>query len=260
PYQSALFSGLNDWTPGIDSLARENTYFTRMYAGSFATSPGLMSILVGHEFWAPVKAARSFSTAWNTDATIPRGLRQNGYYSAFLTTGNLKFSSKAKWLEHIGFDYIEGHDHHAYEGKRRRHFDAVADEYLYERALAYVEEEVNDHQPYFLALENVSTHHPYIQPVTGEKTAESVFRYMDATVVSYYEALRETGFFDNGLLILVSDHRAMVPVTTREIARFGDAAVSLVPAVVIGGDSGVKGEVSEPHHQSDILPSLLRLT
>src|SRR5690606_21573022 len=166
PYQSALFSGLNDWTPGIDSLARENTYFTRMYAGSFATSPGLMSILVGHEFWAPVKAARSFSTAWNTDATIPRGLRQNGYYSAFLTTGNLKFSSKAKWLEHIGFDYIEGHDHPAYEGKRRRHFDAVADEYLYERALAYVEEEVNDHQPYFLALENVSTHHPYIQPVT----------------------------------------------------------------------------------------------
>lgn len=260
PYQSKLLSGLNDWTPGIDALATQHTYFTELHAGSFATSPGLMSILVGHEFWAPIKALRSFSTAWDLEETLPKRLRENGYFTSFLTTGNLSFSGKRKWLEHIGFDYIEGHEYPGYEGKKRRHFDAVADEYLYERSMKFIEEDLDEKRPYLLVVENVSTHHPYIHPTTEEKTAEAVFKYMDETVVAFYDQLNAAGFFEDGLLILIGDHRAMVPVTHQEFEKFGPASVSLVPSVIIGGGLPVRGEVTTPHHQSDLLPTLARFT
>lgn len=261
PYQSRLFSGINDWTPKLDALAKDHTYYSEVYAGGYTTNMGLISLLTGLEYIAPTSVKIPFESAWNTDDSLPRVLAANGYYTSFLTTGNLAFSWKGQWLEHIGFAHIEGHDHPDYEGHRRRHFDSVADEFLYARALKHFSEELPENQPYFVTIENVSTHHPYVQPRTLEETPEAVFRYMDDTVTDFYNGLESSGFFESGgLLIMISDHRAMVPVMKEELELFGHAAVSRIPAIVIGGGLPKRGRVEQRFHQSDLLQSLARLT
>ena len=262
PFQSALWSGMENWTPRLDALATEHAWFSRMHASGFTTNEGLMSILTGVEFLAPTKSYFSimpFETAWETPASVPRELASNGgYHSAFLTSGNVGFTSKGKWLTSLGFDYVEGHDYPGYEGLDRLHFDAPADEFLYARSLDYVREQTEAAAPLFLTVESVSTHHPYIHPLSGERSAEAVFRYMDETVDDFYRQLQEMDFFDNGLLVIVGDHRAMIPIRSAEEERFAQAAASLVPMIVVGGKT--QGKIATPFHQSDILPSLGALT
>src|SRR5690606_37087644 len=161
-YQSAQWGGMQDWTPRLDSLARENAWYANFHAGGYTTNEGLMAIFAGLEFLAPVKSYFSimqFETAWETPSSIPRALEEQGaYHTAFLTSGNLGFTRKGDWLRSIGFDYAEGHDYPGYEGLDRLHFDAPADEFLYARSLDYLREQADATQPVFLAIENVSSH------------------------------------------------------------------------------------------------------
>ena len=261
PYQSALFGGLNDWTPRLDAIARDNAYYTDFRAAGFSTNEGLMGILVGMEFLSPTKRFFElwpFETTWGLARTLPKMLAARGYRTSFLTSGNLAFSRKEQWLPDIGFEYVEGHDHPAYDGLPRLHFDAAPDHALYDRALAHLDE-LGDFAPRLLVIENVSTHHPYIHPTSRKRSAEAVFRYMDSTVGDFYDALRDRDFFRHGRLLIVSDHRAMVPVGAAELAHFGPRGLSLIPAIWVG--PGVPaGAVDVPFHQADILDTLERST
>lgn len=264
PYQSQLFSGLKDWTPELDRLARNNTWYARMHAAGFSTNEGLISLLTGLDFIAPQKSwfeVRPFETAWDTPQTIPKVLKQSGnYFTAFLSSWNLAFSKTGDWYRNLGFDYLEGHDHPAYDAaKERLHFDSVPDRMLYDRSVDYISELKQKEDPFFVTIESVSTHHPHIHPGTGERSQEAVFRYMDSTVAEFHSGLESMEFFDNGLLIIVSDHRAMLPISQQEQDRFGRASASLIPAIIIG-DAAPGGKIERRFHQSDLLPSLAALT
>ncbi|MDR1423380.1 MAG: sulfatase-like hydrolase/transferase, partial [Azoarcus sp.] len=218
PYQSALFGEIRDWTPRLDAIARENQYYSHMVAAGFATHEGLMSMLTGMEFLSPVKSffdVKPFETSWGQPRTLPRLLASHGYKSAFFTTGNLAFASKNQWLRDVGFYHVEGHDHPFYDGLPRLHFDAAPDEALYARVLDYLDRE-GDGSPRLIVVENVSSHHPFIHPLTLEHSEEAVFRYMDKTVGDFYDALKARGFLERGNLLIVSDHRAMVPLRPGE--------------------------------------------
>ena len=49
----------------------------------------------------------------------------------------------------------------------------------------------------------MSTHHPYIDPVSGARSQEAVFRYADRQIRAFAKALKARGFFDhNGVLMI----------------------------------------------------------
>lgn len=254
-YQSARFSGLHDWTPQLDALSDSALRLTSFRANGVTSEEGLIALLTGEPaIPKPGPETRTLLQQFTkTRESLPRFLNALGYRTEFLTTGNLGFMDKGKWLDAIGFQYREGHESHFYDGMKRFNFDAATDEALYDRALT----ELGSRrvQPLFMTLETVSSHHPYVQPETGERTEESVFRYADAQFGRFVARLRHAGYFDRGGVVLVTgDHRAMVPMTDSELARMGDRAYSRVPMVVIG--QGLHGEVSDTFSQSDLLPSL----
>ena len=158
-------------------------------------------------------------------------------------------------MAEIGFEYIEGHDYPGYKGQKRLHFSSVPDHFLYQRSLEYLDEAPSD-KPLFLTIESVSTHQPFIHPQTRERSIEAVIRYMDNTVFEFYEGLAQRGFFEHGILLIVSDHRSMTPIFPQEQAVLGRKAASLVPMILIDG-SGPGMRVDAPLHQADIAPSLL---
>jgi len=265
PYQSKLQGGINDWTPRIDEISRNYAWFSRMHAGGFSTNEGLISLFTGLEYVSPQQPffqIRPFQTAWETPLQLPKILRDEaGYFTAFLTSGNLSFAQKKSWIDTLGFDHVEGHDHPGYDPiERRHHFDSVNDRVLYQRSVDFITELAASQQPFFVTIETVSTHHPYRHPETGERSEEAVFRYMDETVDEFYADLESSGFFENGILVMVSDHRAMIPIREAEQRVFGQATASLIPAVVASRDTRGIGEIRQRFHQSDLPASFDALT
>lgn len=438
-WQSEYFSGLNQWTPRLDEIGRQHYANADFFANGFSTNGGLIALLTGRQPLPAVatsNAPTSFQGFWNLENTLPAALREEGYQSLFLTSGNLAFSSKGTWLENIGFDFIEGHDHPGYRGLKRYLFESVADAALYSRALElaigdgqverfrpfwpgplpdsmakakagngsepdlpydidllallaesdsvnllhnaqgqFVDGSLhiaslggdpvldlswlklagrrdyqmditllsprptvaqlfysqkgdegfgeassqreylrrgentftwsfNIHQgpgkirldpgalkgdyiiselrlrsqpyadgddgrqktlkqtdkPYLMVIETVTTHHPYTDPMTMELSAEAAFRYADATAGLFYEALEEGGFFEDGILIITSDHRSMTPLRADELQHFGLSAKARIPLVIAAPLLEKYPEPAGAFQQLDIPASLQQLT
>jgi lipoteichoic acid synthase len=257
-YHSASFSGINDWVPHFDALAEKGRRFTNFYGNGVDTEQGLVALLTGQP---PVVKGRGRGSVlldeYRTPSnSVPRSLRELGYYSLFLTTANLGFLGIGNWLDDIGFDEREGHDAPYYRGMKRILFDAAPDGALYGRALQRLQELRQEAKmPFFMTLETVTTHHPHIDPESGVHSQELPFRYADRELGRFVTSLESNGFFEDGYLLIISDHRALVPMGAEETAKYGDRAYTRIPFLILG--PGLDGQ-EEPSSfsQSDLLPSL----
>lgn len=54
-------------------------------------------------------------------------------------------------------------------------------------------------------MQTISTHTPWNTPY-GKKEQNS-WKYADDQIGDFYEQLRKTNFFDNGVLVVFGDHR-----------------------------------------------------
>jgi len=254
-YQSQGFGGIHDWTPQLDHWARRGWQFTQFLANGKTTEDGLYALLTGRN---PIPAPglnTIYAQPLDTAATLPGLLARHGYHTAFLTTGDLAFMHKGDWLRRVGFDEIEGHDAPFYDGQQRYHFSAARDDALYGRALQWMAQRPQG--KYLLTLETVSSHQPFLDPESGRISAEGAFRYTDAALGRFIGQLQATGFLDKGMLIIASDHRAMVPATAHEKTRMGPRHLSRIPFVLLGkGMPQGQTEEARTYSQQDLLPSL----
>ncbi len=259
-FHSALFSGLHDWMPEFDAAAKSGVRYTNFYANGVTSEQGLVSLLTGEP---PIErglasAQTLFDEFRAPRQTLPRRLGLNGYESIFLTTGNLGFLGKGAWLKAIGFDRVEGHDAPYYTGMPRFQFDAAPDGALYGRSLQVLDQPRD--KPVFMTLETVSTHLPNVDPVTGAHSQELSYRYADHQLGEFVRALAARGFFEHGNLVITADHRAMVPMSEAEAARYGDRGFARIPMVVLGKNAVSGAVVEQGFSQTDLMPTMAHLT
>lgn len=244
-YQSHFFSGINDWTPQLDDIARNGTALTNFYANGWTTAGGLVSLLTGTAPLVPeLRTSRSeaFTPVGGTSLTdymnlpnpLPQVLLSEGYATEFVAPGDLKFLGQDKWLPNIGFQkIIKGDDPRFAAQKLRGPFDSVPDRLLFSVAFEEVER-MPAGRPFFMTVQTFWSHRPFMDPndngvVHGQ---EPVFRDTDAQIGTFYKRLMASGFFQNGLLFITGDHRAMEPFQRQEFQRFGTSAPARIPAVI----------------------------
>lgn len=255
-YQSRAFGGHLDWTPLLDDLARRHVRYTRFHAGSWCTGDALANILGG------VRLGLDFSGRELSGGIYRRGdgghslyevFGRAGYKTAFLTTGPLEFTDKGNWLRRIGCDEVEGDESPFYLDWPKFSFGSAPDEALYRRALEWINS--MDSRPWFLTLETVSTHMPYLDPATEEPDMEAAFRYADRWATWFVSELERSGFFDNGILIITGDHRSMSPLFPIENQLFGLGCASRVPFVLLDSRFPEARENAGFFKQSDMVAS-----
>lgn len=262
-YHSRLNGGEFDATPRLDALAARGRWFGDFHANGFTTDGGMIALLSGY---TPVpvigryNSMDAFAGYTDREHSVPALLARHGYYNAFLTTGDLGFVDKNRWLPAIGFDHFEGSESGFYAGRDRGIFGAARDALLFDRFVQWYANERDASRPFFATLLTVTTHPPFVDPETGIADEEGVFREVDAAIAGLYAYLDERQFFDNGLLLVTGDHRAMTPIRPDEYRREGETAFSRVPLYIWGpADLGV-GRVDGIFQHSDLLPSLADLT
>lgn len=263
-YQSSYFSGIKNWTPNLDSIAKRNRAYTNFYANGFTTEDGEISLLTGLlPIYKPSSHTRgggsSFKGFFGVDTSLPNILKQQEYKVEFLTTADLSFANTKNWAASVGFDYIEGSEHPYYNTWEKFHFDSAPDEALYNRVLDRVAVNSDKHN-FFLFIKTVSTHHPFVNPDNMNKSEKEVFEYADKQLGIFYKKLVDTDYFNNGLLIIVGDHHAMIPLKKEEIELFGARnAAARVPMLISHGDKN-QSTVTTQHQQTDIYNYLTAIT
>jgi phosphoglycerol transferase MdoB-like AlkP superfamily enzyme len=225
--------------------------FTNFYANGFVTEDATLAVLTGHPPVYPPAyhtdmGGISYRGFYDMPAALPRILHDQGYVTEFLVAMDLGFANTGQWARSIGFDRVEGSEQPCYAGWDRYQFDSAPDEALFLRVLDRAAAHAG--QPYFLCVQTISSHHPFVNPANGIRSEEEAFRYTDAQIGTFHDRLRDSNFFDNGVLIIVGDHHAMLPLKQEELELFGELrAGARVPMILCDGQT--RGAVEPGQYQ-----------
>lgn len=253
---SRFFSGINNYTPHLDAIAKENFSFTNFFANGFSTEQGLIALFLGETPLPSVNAGgRGAFRGYYRDTSVPALLTSAGYDTFFITTGDISFTNKGEWLKRIGFSEVYGSELPAFRDRPKFAFNAAPDKDLYAFALEKIKRLRENRHPWFMAIETVSSHLPFIDPEGRSNTEAAIMGYVDRQLGLFYEKLKGTGFFNDGLLIITSDHRVMAPLSKTELDRFGKSAFARIPLVVAFKDRQ-RGKSEEYFQQTDLYESL----
>jgi len=257
-WQSELLGSPRNWTPELDAIARDNHYFTNFHANGFTTSTAEIAVIGAQPPLAPAgKLLIGFDDYADPNGTLPDVAHRSGREAAFFTTGDTSFLDLGAWLHHIGYDVIGNTSDAFYTGMKRWQFGAAEDKALYGRFLDWLDKR-DASKPFVATMLTVSTHPPYVDPRSNTIDPENAFKYVDGEIARFYRALKQRGFLDHGVLIVLGDHRTMTPLHEEEFSKWGDRAFSRVPFVVAGAVDMPK-VVDAPFQQTDIAPSIADL-
>ncbi len=255
--QSRFFSGIDDFTPKLDALARQGESFPNFIANGYATHLGLVALLAGRiPLPPPGRDTGASFEGFLGGQPLPAALRQNGYHTEYLTASDLGFVRMGDWLRQTGFERVIGSEDTFFRTWPHLAFDAAPDEALVERALSRVAAlRASDEEPFLLVVETATGHLPYLDPTGKDSSERGVLAYEDDQIARLADGLRASGFFTHGMLVITGDHRKMAPLSRAEVARFGGSAFARVPLVVVRPDD-VTGRVESYFQQADLPGSL----
>ncbi len=154
---------------------------------------------------------------------LPQVLKKEGYHTAYLQSAQLTFMMKDQFMAKIGFDEVLGYDDfpHAYE----RSGWGIDDRALYEQVLERLEAYEQQSRPWFAAVLNIGTHHPYPVPKSwgskyGSTKRSSAFAYTDDALHRLLDALEDRGMADHTLVVILSDEsQGLTSIHRSEIAQ-----------------------------------------
>jgi len=264
-YQSKLFSGVRNWTPSLDSIAIKNIAFTNFFSNGFCSEDGSNTLLFG-EF--PIFPPGNFTDGGGITGYLkldidvinnglPIKLKKQGYHTEFITSFDLSYKDMHNWARSIGYDYIEGVEHEFYNNWPRYQYNAAPDEALYQRVLGRIRSQ--NSKPYFLSVFTITSHHPFTNPENGKNSEAEVFKYVDKQIGYFYRQLEKNNFFENGILLIVGDHHAMVPLKKEEIEIFGYSRAPAMIPLVIATENLNPTIITKYHQQLDIYNSLSQI-
>ncbi|MBV7452905.1 LTA synthase family protein [Acidovorax sp. sif1233] len=258
-YHSKKFSGIEDYTPELDTIASKYGHLESFYANGFSTDGGLIALLTGYAPIPNINRYHSIDIYQGYDSPkqdMLGPLQAAGIPTSYFSTSDLGFIGMGDWLKKLQFSYIEGPEHPFYNSMPRGSFNDPGDEALYQRYLQWFDHE-RAPGPFFSVIQTITTHPPFVIPGSSQHGEEAAVRYADRALGHFVRQLEKRGFLDQGILIIMGDHRSMTIQRPGEARTIGPAAHARVPAVIAGvGYRGI-GSIAGQWQQADLVPSVL---
>ena len=233
------------YTPFLDSLAENTIEFRNYSCTAFNSSENMYSLISGYPYIHNNVTDEKPSNSNSPEEEKLSQYRRSGsayfkhnFIDVFRTTGY-----KVKIFH--GGDLVYGMDslvsglspeienidgnNPVYDKEEKFVFNSVTDEVLYKNVLRNAESDTINHSNYLYIVRTVTSHNPYIDPVTKTNSIELTIRYADNALKHLVEHLTENNFFDNGILVVLGDHRAMLPPN---IFENKDMDIARVPMLI----------------------------
>jgi phosphoglycerol transferase MdoB-like AlkP superfamily enzyme len=243
-------------TPRFDSLAAEGTLLTHAFSTGNRTIRALEATTSS---LPPLPGISVVRRPESVDLfTLPALLRERGYATAFIYGGRAMFDGMGAYMRNNGMqrvieqkDYASGQFTTAW---------GVADEAIFDKALAEMDTLYRAGRPFYTLVLSVSNHRPYTYPAgriaanPDERKRANAVQYADWALGRFMRDARTHAFFDNTIFVLMGDHgprvygAAEIPLPSYSVpvlfyapgivpagVRLGDLASSMdVPPTILG--------------------------
>lgn len=238
----------------FDTIARDGTFYTNFIANGCTSDSSHIALLQWIEPWETTTSQQEYTRYKSYTLWLPAFLNNQWYTSTFVSTTPLWFLSQKDFLTSLQFDKII--DSESFPTWKKYVFRAAPDEALYKETEKLLL--TKSSKPQFIALQTISSHKPYDTPDGDDEV--SAFRYSDEQLLAFYRELQSMNYFDNGILIVVWDHRKMQAMWYNEIERRWKAAYGKAVLAVVWKDIPKWKKITTPIQHRDIFSSLKRLT
>jgi phosphoglycerol transferase MdoB-like AlkP superfamily enzyme len=254
---SNYFSGYNNCTPYLDSLARKSLSFTHCYASGDRTEKGLVSVISGYPA-QPASSIIVFPDKMEKLPSISRMLKPLGYQNTFIYGGDAEFAAMKSYLLLHGFNHVI--DKKDFSKQQLNSKWGAHDGYLYEKTLETLAQQK---EPFFTVLLSLSSHEPFDVPYEspdlprdGWYNYKNSLRYADYCLYNFIKSCEKQPWYDETIIILVADHGHDIGL--ENIFYFGKEKYH-IPLLVTGGALDKKyigARISQVISQT-IIPNLL---
>jgi lipoteichoic acid synthase len=263
-------------TPFLNSLVNEkNTmYFDNFFHQTAQGKTSDAEFMLENSLFGLPQGSAFTTKGLNTYQAAPAILGKQGYTSAVFHGNSGTFWNRNEIYKSFGYNHF--FDSNYYEMKEEDLAEyGLMDKPFFEGSIPLLE---TLPQPFYAKFMTVSHHFPYPIDVedatlaphtTGDKSVDQYFqtaRYADEALEQFFKYLKESGLYDNSIIIMYGDHygisenhnKAMEQVIGKEITPFESTGLQRVPLFirVPGVEGGINHEYSG---QVDLLPTLLHL-
>jgi phosphoglycerol transferase MdoB-like AlkP superfamily enzyme len=241
--------GVPGVAPNYNRLIHEGVFFSNLYANSFRTDRGTVSLVSGHISY-PSTSIMKLPTKLTHLPALSRTLVKAGYSTDFLYGGDINFTNTKGYLLAMGYQHITS-DVDFTEAQRHSNAWGVNDDitfdYLYRQIVKR-----DGRKPWHTAFLTLSSHEPFIVPYHRFSDIRlNAFAYTDHCLGQLIERLKKTPQWKNMLIVCLPDHGFRYNVTT------DDPFFYHVPMLWLGGAVRQPRVVSTLMNQSDLAATLL---
>ncbi|MDX8045992.1 LTA synthase family protein [Gracilibacillus sp. S3-1-1] len=262
-------------TPFLNSLIDESYYFENFYHQTEQGKTSDSEFIIENSLYPSPRGAVYFTHAQNDFHSLPEILGENDYYTSVLHPNNKSFWNRDVMYDNIGYDHF--YDDTAYDVTDENSVGwGLKDKDFFEQSIPYLEEMP---QPYYAKFITLTNHYPFDldeedatidQYDSNSNTLNKYFqtvRYMDEAVEDFFDYLKETGIYDDSIIILMGDHYGISDFHKKAMKMYLDedeytdylhVQLQRVPFIVhIPGQEGKV--ISKIAGQVDVKPTILNL-
>ncbi|WP_243299266.1 LTA synthase family protein [Bacillus litorisediminis] len=263
-------------TPFLNSMTEEeNTiYFDNFYHQTAQGKTADAEFILENSLYGLPQGSAFTTKGMNTYQAAPAILKEKGYTSAVFHGNAGSFWNRDEIYKSFGYDHFFDDDYYVMNPEDLADY-GLKDKPFLDQSIPLLE---SLPQPFYTKFITVSNHYPYpiseeeatIAPhTTGDPSVDTYFqtaRYADEALKEFFDYLKESGLYDNSIIIMYGDHygisenhkRAMEQVLGKEITPAVNASLQEVPLFI--RVPGMEGGVNHTYGgQIDILPTLLHL-
>ncbi|MDI7742243.1 LTA synthase family protein [Lysinibacillus fusiformis] len=265
-------------TPFLNSLTKDKDtyYFNDFYHQTGLGKTSDSEFIVENSLFGLGRGAVFFTHGGNTYNTMAEKLGENGYFTNVMHSNNSSFWNRNEIYEAFNID--EFYDVESYE---------VSDENSVNwglKDIPFMEQSVDlmteMEQPFYSKMITLTNHYPFTldeedimipEYNSNSGTLNRYFqtvRYLDESIKVLFEQLKESGLYDNSIIVMYGDHygisenhnKAMSMYLDKEkITAYDSALLQSVPLFIHVPGSGDGEVIEEASGQIDLRPTILHL-
>lgn len=237
-------------TPNLNKLSQEGITFTNMYANSFRTDRGIVSVLNGY-LAQPTTSIMKYPAKSQTLPSIAKSLGERGYTADMLYGGDINFTNMQSYFFSSGYSQITADRDFPLSSRLSKWGanDNITFTHLYESI-----RERDEKTPWLSTFLTLSSHEPFEVPYHHQEDPYlNSMAFTDSCIGSFIGQLKELPVWKNTLVILVSDHGYRYPasLTDYEPRRFH------IPMIWLGGAIKEPAIIDTYANQTDLAATLL---
>ncbi|PID16815.1 hypothetical protein CSV63_02710 [Sporosarcina sp. P34] len=264
-------------TPFLNGLTndKDTFYFDNFYQQTGLGKTSDSEFIVENSLYGRNGSAVFFTHSGNTYNSLSERLGENGY-----ATSVMHANSKSFWNRDIMYKALNVQKFYDVDSYTIGEDEAVN---WGMKDIPFFHQSVNlmkdIKQPFATRMITLTNHHPFDldeqdklipEYTSNSNTLNKYFqtvRYMDEAVKEFFDDLKESGLYENSIIVMYGDHygisenhnKAMGMYMDKEITPFDNAELQKVPLFIHIPGSGEGKKMHELGGQVDIRPTILHL-